>query len=399
MPSSKVGLSVADESKYVAILFFLFAAQIMSWVPRFPEVKTNLQISNGEFGTYLSFGGIGSIVALTISGHLVHKYGTKIVLIFSAIGMCLAISIIVHLHSTPIFIVLQVVNGLVISAFNVAINAQAFHAQDRAGVMIMSRQHGYWTLGAVLTAVLSGILVSFVSLALHINILSAILFVAIVICIKKLNPELIKQSTTDEHDFGVKDLFTSFRIDGLVSIAFICAILLEFATADWSAIYARESIGVNGALATLPYIAAFSAMIIGRFSIHKVTPHISLEKLVKIGSLVGGFGFIGFILGSSMLVDYSKNLAFSCAVLAFAIGGLGSSILSPTIFTAANQRSNQNSGVIVGQMLVVNAVLALILKTIIAWTAQFTGSVAIALVIPGLMLVSVAFMSRVVKGI
>jgi hypothetical protein len=36
---------------------------------------------------------------------------------------------------------------------------------------------------------------------------------------------------------------------------------------------------------------------------------------------------------------------------------------------------------------------------VIAWTAQFTGSIAIALIIPGLMLISVAFMARVVKGI
>jgi fucose permease len=399
MLSSKIGLSIADEKKYVAVLFFLFAAQIMSWVPRFPEVKANLGISNGEFGTYVSFGSIGSIVALIITGHLVHKYGAKVVLIFAATGMCLTASIIVHLNSASIFIILQIFNGAVISAFNVAVNAQAFHAQDRAGVMIMSRQHGFWTAGAVSTAVLSGILVSFVGISLHINVLSAILLIAILIYIKKLDPEIIKPSRTEEDNFRFTDIFTSFRIDGLVSLAFICAILVEFATADWSAIYARETIGVSGSLATVPYIVAFIAMIVGRLGIHKLTPYIPLQKMVKIGSLVGGFGFIGFILASSMLVDYSKNLAFLSATLGFAIGGLGSSFLSPTLFTAANLRSTQNSAVIVGQMGVVNAFLVLIMKTVIAWTAQFTGSVAIALVIPGLMLISVAFMSRVAKGI
>jgi hypothetical protein len=48
---------------------------------------------------------------------------------------------------------------------------------------------------------------------------------------------------------------------------------------------------------------------------------------------------------------------------------------------------------------VVNAFLILIIKTVVAWTAQFTGSIAIALIIPGLMLISVAFMSKVAKGI
>jgi fucose permease len=265
--------------------------------------------------------------------------------------------------------------------------------------MILSRQHGYWTVGAVTTAILSGFMVEFVGIALHINVLSAVLFFAILFIIRKLGPELIRPSPEDGSDFGFKDLFTSFRIDYLVSAALVCGIMVEFATADWSAIYAKETIGVRGSLATIPYILTFMAMIIGRLGQHRLTPYIPLEKLIRIGSVVGGVGFIGFILASSLLVDYSKTLAYICTLIGFAIGGLCSSILSPTFFTAANKRSTQPSAVVVGQMGVINAILVLCVKTIIAWTAQFTGSIAIALIIPGLMLISVAFMSRVTKGI
>lgn len=399
MPSSKTGLSVDDEKKYIGILFFLFAVQIMSWVPRFPEVKANLGLSNGEFGTYLSLGSVGAVIAMLSSGHFVHKLGARKVLILSTLSMCLAISAVVHLQSAPIFIIVNIINGASVSAFNTALNAQAFHAQDRAGEMILSRQHGYWTVGAVTTAILSGFMVEFVGIALHINVLSAVLFFAILFIIRKLGPELIQPSPEDDSDFGFKDLFTSFRIDYLVSAALVCGIMVEFATADWSAIYAKETIGVRGSLATIPYILTFTAMIIGRLGQHRLTPYIPLEKLVRIGSVVGGVGFIGFILASSLLVDYSKTLAYICTLIGFAIGGLCSSILSPTFFTAANKRSTQPSAVVVGQMGVINAILVLCVKTIIAWTAQFTGSIAIAMIIPGLMLISVAFMSRAAKGI
>lgn len=399
MPSSKTGLSVEDEKKYIGILFFLFAVQIMSWVPRFPEVKANLGLSNGEFGTYLSLGSIGAVIAMLSSGHFVHKLGARKVLILSTLSMCLAISTVVHLQSAPIFIIVNIINGASVSAFNTALNAQAFHAQDRAKEMILSRQHGYWTVGAVTTAILSGFMVEFVGIALHINVLSAVLFFAILYIIKKLGPELIQPSPEDDSDFGFKDLFTSFRIDYLVSAALVCGIMVEFATADWSAIYAKETIGVRGSLATIPYILTFTAMIIGRLGQHRLTPYIPLEKLVRIGSVVGGVGFIGFIMASSLLVDYSKTLAYICTLIGFAIGGLCSSILSPTFFTAANKRSSQPSAVVVGQMGVINAILVLCVKTIIAWTAQLTGSIAIAMIIPGLMLISVAFMSRAAKGI
>jgi MFS family permease len=399
MPSSNPGLSISDEKRYVGIIFFLFAVQIMSWVPRFPEVKANLQLSNGEFGTYLSLGSIGAMIALMSTGHLVQKYGTKRVLMASTLSMCVAVIVIVHLQSAPLFIVINMINGASISAFNIAINAQAFHAQDRAGEMIINRQHGYWTIGALTTAIISGFLVDVVSIALHISVLSVTLFIVLNYFFSKLGPELIKPSGHERDDFKVLDLFKSFRIDVLVSSAFACGIIVEFVTADWSAIYSKETIGVSGSLATIPYIVSLLAMIVGRLGIHVITRRISLETMVKIGSAVGGVGFIGFITASNMLVEISQTASFICAIAGFAIGGLGSSFLSPTLFTAANARSPQHSAVVVGQMGVTNAILILIIKTIVAWTAQFTGSIAIALIIPGLMLISVAFMSKVVKGI
>jgi fucose permease len=399
MPSSSTGLSVNDEKKYIGILFFLFAVQIMSWVPRFPEVKANLDLSNGEFGTYLSLGAVGSIVAMLSSGHFVHKLGAKPVLIISTLSMCLSISIVVHLQSTPVFIIVNMINGGSIAAFNIALNAQAFHAQDRAGEMILSRQHGYWTIGAVATAIFSGFMVEFVGIALHINVLSVVVFFIILFIIKKLEPEMIKPSPEDDSDFGIKDLFTSFRIDYLVSVALVCGIMVEFATADWSAIYSKETIGVRGSLATIPYILTFTAMIVGRLGQHRITPYVSLRQQIKYGSVIGGVGFIGFILASSLLVDHSKTAAYICTLIGFSIGGFFSAILSPTFFTAANKRSTQPSAVVVGQMGVTNAILTLIVKTIIAWTAQLTGSIAIAMIIPGLMLISVAFMSRIVKDL
>jgi fucose permease len=399
MHSSKSSLSISDEKKYVGILFFLFAVQIMSWVPRFPEIKANLDLSNGEFGTYLSLGSVGAVIAMLSSGHFVHKLGAKKVLIIAALSMCLSIAVIAHLQSAPIFIIVNMINGASISAFNIALNAQAFHAQDRAGELILSRQHGYWTMGAVATAIFSGFMVEFVGIALHINVLSAVVFLIILFIIKKLEPEMIKASEEDDSDFGFKDLFTSFRIDYLVAAALICGIMVEFSTADWSTIYAKETIGVRGSLATIPYILTFTAMIVGRLGQHRITPYVSLEKQIKFGSVIGGVGFIGFISASSLLVDHSKTAAYICTLIGFSIGGFFSAVLSPTFFIAANKRSTQPSAVVVGQMGVINAILTLIVKTIIAWTAQFSGSIAIAMIIPGLMLISVAFMSRVAKDL
>jgi hypothetical protein len=65
------------ELNYLKILFFLFGFLIMSWVPRLPEVKANLGLSNGEFGSLIGTSAIGAITALLTVGHLVHNYGVS----------------------------------------------------------------------------------------------------------------------------------------------------------------------------------------------------------------------------------------------------------------------------------------------------------------------------------
>ena len=108
-----------------AMLYFTFGLGIMSWVPRFSEVKQNLGLSNGEFGTIISTGAFGVFFALLIIGHVVHAYGVRIVLIISGIWMFLAIAAITWFTSPVYFLLFNMTIGGSISAFNTAITAQA----------------------------------------------------------------------------------------------------------------------------------------------------------------------------------------------------------------------------------------------------------------------------------
>ena len=54
-------LNAKKELNLLRVLFFLFGLGIMSWVPRFPEVKAALHLTNGGFGSLISSGAIGSV--------------------------------------------------------------------------------------------------------------------------------------------------------------------------------------------------------------------------------------------------------------------------------------------------------------------------------------------------
>jgi len=192
-------------------------------------------------------------------------------------------------------------------------------------------------------------------------------------------------------------MFESSIIIWLVSGGLLCAVFLEFSTGDWSAIFTKERIGVSASLAALPYISFMVAMITGRLGANRISRRFQLDHTVKFLALVGGFGFLAFLaIAVNLPADY-KNFALASTCIAFIFAGAGSSLMAPTFYTAGNRRSSLPSAVVVGQLGVINNLAVFILKACVAWTAQFTGSLAIALTIPAAMLISAAFFARALR--
>jgi len=390
-------ISPKSESFQLQLLFFVFAIFIMAWVPRFPEVKANLGLSNGQFGTLISTGTLGALASLFLTGHIVHKFGTKVVILTNTFLMSAALISIVQTKSPTLFLIFNVILGWGISGYHIAVNAQAFNSIERVKGLTIARLHGMWALGALTTAVLSGLIVGYVGLALHIGGVAVIMAALIFISVNKLNPVLVKPNEDSEEHLPIRTLFTSFRVDWLVSGGLLCAVFLEFATGDWSAIFTKERIGVSAGLAALPYIFFMIAMIAGRLGANRLSQIFHIHHTVRFLSFAGGTGFIIFLALAVNIPSEHKYWALVATCLAFTFAGAGSSLLAPTFYTAGNRRSSLPSAVVVGQMGVVNNTAVFILKACVAWTAEFSGSLAIALVIPALMLIATAFFAKVLK--
>jgi MFS family permease len=288
-------ISPKSESFQLQLLFFVFAIFIMAWVPRFPEVKANLGLSNGQFGTLISTGTLGALASLFLTGHIVHKFGTKIVILTNTFLMSAALISIVQTKSPTLFLIFNVILGWGISGYHIAVNAQAFNSIERVKGLTIARLHGMWALGALTTAVLSGLIVGYVGLTLHIGGVAVVMAALIFISVNKLNPVLVKPNEDSEEHLPIRTLFTSFRVDWLVSGGLLCAVFLEFATGDWSAIFTKERIGVSAGLAALPYIFFMIAMITGRLGANRLSQIFHIHHTVRFLSFAGGTGFIIFL--------------------------------------------------------------------------------------------------------
>jgi MFS family permease len=387
----------SSEFKYLQALFGVYAVLIMSWIPRFPEIKANLGLSNGQFGTLISTGAFGAVASLFLTGHMVHRYGVKRVILTNIWIMGLAYFFIVRTESSGIFLICNVAIGWATSAYHISINAQSFNAMERVSDLTIARLHGMWALGTVSTSIASGLIVNHVSISWHVGTLAIVVPLILTSIVLKLSPVLVKANDDEEEHLPLKSLITSFRVDWVISGGLLCAVFLEFCTGDWSAIFAKERVGVSAGLAALPYIVFMVAMITGRFSAGSIAKRHPIQNTIKLFAIAGGGGFLTFIAVTVNLLNSHETLALITTCIAFGFAGIGSSLMAPTFYTAGNRRSSLPSAVVVGQMGVVNMIAVFLLKAVVAWTAQFTGSLAIALTIPALMLMSAAFFTKALQ--
>jgi len=390
-------IDVKQELNLIKGLFFLFGLLIMSWVPRFPEVKANLRLTNGEFGSIVSLGAIGNLIALLTVGHLVHKYGVRWMLHISALLLAVSLIFLTHSTSSLVFIFFIIIQGGAISAFHISINTQGFFFQDRTKRQIITLLSGFWSSGALITSMLAGLLVDRVALGIYTNFLSSICFVLMTLIIIRITPNLVKADSNPKSDHRARDMFKGFEIDNSVSAALLLVIMLEYAVSDWSAIFVKEDMGIFGGIHTLPYILFTLAMIIGRLNLHNLLPHFSIDYLVVRAALLSGLSFLAGIMAVSLAGTSNKTLVLVILSISFTIAGLGSSFLGPSVMNAANTRSKCPSSVVIGQLGVINIALVFVMRWIIAWTAQAT-SLSFALCIPAFMLLAAPYFSKIFKS-
>jgi MFS family permease len=382
------------ENKYLSLIFFLFGISIMSLAPRTPDLKANLAVNNGTFGTLLSAASLGSLVMLLIGGQIVHTIGAKKALQIGSLVVTISFTILVHTQSPVIFLISNIIAGAGISIYHIASSGHSLHRQDEVGKTIVPKLHGAWAIGAMSTAAIAFAISTHVSIAWHITSLVISTWLVTQFCIYKLSSTFPpKPDADDAYQLTSMKQF-KFKINWLLSIGFFCASILEFTVADWATLFGKEELGMGASIATLSYLIYLVGLIIGRFSIGWALNHQSERFWIKTGGGVGGIGFIAALIISTAIVDLNKNLAFAIAFLGFFLAGLGCSAMAPMFFSIAGRLSDGRNALAVAQLSFINTFAIYVAKTALAWVAQLT-SITVALMFTGLIMSLLIYFGKV----
>ena len=394
MKSFNKATYLKSEQRYLSLIFFLFGIAIMSLAPRTPDLKANLNINNGTFGSLLGSASIGSIIMLLIGGQIVHRIGSKRSLQIGSTAVAIVYIGLVHTSSPVLFLILNILAGASISIYHIATSGHSLHRQDEVGAVIVPKLHGAWAVGAMSTSAIAFLISNSVSITTHITILMLVVWLLTQICINKLTPTFAENSTSDD-DYQASSIKQfKFKINLFLSLGFFCATVLEFTIADWATLFGKEELGMNSSVATLCYLTCLLGLVVGRYSIGWALNHQSEQFWIKTGGLVGSIGFTAMATSSLLLVDSFRNLAFALALIGFFLAGLGCSALAPIFFTIAGRLSNGKNALAVAQLSFINAVIMFISRLILAWIVELT-SITIAFVIASCAMLSLVYFGRI----
>ncbi len=372
-------------------MFGLFGIGLMAISPRSPDLKHNLNVSNGMYGFLLSLGAIGSVISLMVMGRLVHKVGVLRTLYISATVLYLVMASMPHIHTPYVYAFVNIVAAVSFSAHNIALHTQTLQRQEQSGEMLLPRMHGSWSIGVLVTVIVALLVTSHVSFAIHIDVLMGIIWALTMVLIHSIRGTLIVKSTEPVlmEKLTFSRLRNVFTFDKSIILAFSLGTLIEFVSGDWATLVTNQEINAAKSISILSYFSLIVGMIGGRMFFIRLIRYRSERFWIRLAALAGGGGFILFTQLSWFLAGKGSNLALSFEVLAFLFAGVGTSFMSPLFTTIANRRSSLKPSEVVSQLNLSNTIIIFFGKMVFAWIVQLT-SITIALLLPGLLLMAVA---------
>ncbi|WP_417368042.1 MFS transporter [Flavobacterium beibuense] len=308
----------------VSLYYFAMGLCFATWASRIPDIKSMLNLSEGDLGTVLFAIPFGQLFIMPFSGTLATKYGSHKT---AVAGLSLYVISLVtlglatqrdHLLLALFFF------GVFSNLTNISINTQGIYAESLYKRAIMSSFHGAWSIAGFTGAVISlGMTALNLSPLLHFAIVSALLLVVIATNYKYL-VRVKNKPTEKKKKKGLPKINPALLWLGIIGF---CCMLSEGIMFDWSGVYFKDVVKAPEKLVVLGYTSFMLMMASGRFLGDWVVQKFGRKKVLQVSGCLISLG-----LFSAVLLPYVVT-----AALAFMLVGIGVSTVVPSVYSLAGR--------------------------------------------------------------
>ena len=321
---------------YVAFIGSGFA--FASWASRIPQVRDRLHLSPAQLGLVLLCIAAGSLLALPLSGPVVHRFGSQRTVagmaVLLAIGMA-TVSLGYLAGLVPVVVGLFLL-GFANGAWDVAMNVQGALVERHLGRSIMSRFHAGYSLGTVVGALVGAAMVALrVPVTAHLLGVTAVILLAVPWGARAFVDDAAGMAEHHE-EAGERSALAAWReprtlLIGIFVLAFAFA---EGTGNDWVSIAMIDGYGTSAAVGTLAFAVFLAAMTLGRWFGPGLLDRHGRVPVIRVLSALGIAGTLLFVFAPG------TPLAFAGAVL----WGLGVSLGFPVGMSAGADEPQHAAG-------------------------------------------------------
>jgi MFS family permease len=328
----------------VAACFFLNAVFYANLVPRLPELKAQLGLSNSSLGVALAAVPLGALLAGLSAALLIRRLGSARVASFGLVALGLTLWAVALAPNWPALAAAFLVAGALDNVIDVAQNAHGLRVQRNYGRSILNAFHGIWSIGAVAGGLLGSAAAGLgIPLATHLGLSAGVFGLAALAAYRAMLPG------PDDADRAVDPLADTpageargralrrAAAPALLGLGVLaaCGAFVEDAGASWSALYLRTELAAGAAAAGLGFVALQGAMTVGRLTGDRIVDRFGQRRVVEVGGVLIAGG-----MGLALAVP-----SVATTLVGFALAGLGVATLIPAVYHAADELPGLPHGV------------------------------------------------------
>ncbi|MGH3457466.1 MFS transporter [Aeromicrobium sp.] len=306
------------------------------WVVNIPEILDRTGASKAQLGLLLLLLGGAALVGMQGAGRLVDQYGSRPVVVISALLLCAALlgpALATDVWTLAVGLALL---GLTNGAVDVAQNAHAVEVERGYGRPVMSAFHAFFSLGGVLAAVLGGALIA---TGTDLRVSLGVAATAGLGATLAARSHLLAPGPRDHVERSGPRAPWSSRVVLLGALAFVL-LLAEGVAYDWSTVHLHESLGAPKDVAAWAFGAFSVTMTVMRLLVDRIVARTGPAAFVRVAALVGAIALTGAALAPNA----------PTAIVAWGLFGIGLAGCVPQFFTAAGNIDVGASGTYVARV-------------------------------------------------
>jgi predicted MFS family arabinose efflux permease len=304
-------------------MFAVHGAVVGTFAARVPWIADHVGVGPGGLGIALLMPGVGALLAMPLSGRLVHRYNLRSLVRILMLLWCAALVLPALPTSLTVLCLALIVYGAAAGVTDVAMNAHAVLVEEKYGRSVMSSFHGFWSVGGLAGSAVAALAArAGIDARIHFGVTALALMAVTLVASIGLFPHRPEPSLDAPPAFALPS-----RAVLPIGLIGLCAVFAEGAALDWSAVYVRD---------LLDHPASTGALTVAVFSISMAAARFAGDRVVRrLGPVVAVRGAaVCATVGALMVVSLHQIVL---VILGFALLGIGIAVVVPLVFAAAGR--------------------------------------------------------------